>query len=111
MFSVESQGAIDVMTPLAPISQENVSELLETVEKGLSAGQPMLVLNMNDVPLVDSAGLEAMLDIQDSLQRRGGTVKWAAVSQLCQEILRITGVAEHFETYQDVKSAVGSYVK
>ena len=71
----------------------------------------MVVLNLKETPLIDSAGLEALLDVQERLQERGGQVKLASANPLCREILRITGVAEHFETYPDVKGAVGSFVQ
>lgn len=111
MFSVESQGAVDVVKPMAPLDQENSAEFLETVATGLSAGKPMVVLDMGDIPLIDSAGLDSLLDFQDTLQDRGGAVKLAAATQLCQEVLRITGVDQRFETYDEVKTAVGSFVQ
>jgi len=111
MFSVESQGAVDVVKPRAPLCHDNAGELLETVSTQLSKGQPMVVLDMGDVPLVDSAGLDSLLDVQQSLHSRGGIVKLAGVTQLCQEILRITGVNQQFESHPDVKNAVRSFVQ
>jgi anti-anti-sigma factor len=111
MFSITSQGAVDVVKPLAPLNQENAQELLETIHSGLAEGQPMVVLDMSDVPLIDNAGLESLLDTQQSLQLRGGVMKLAAIPQLCQEILRITSVDQHFEKHPDVKTAVGSFVR
>ena len=111
MFSVESQGAVDVVSAEGPLNQENAPELIETIEQGLSSGQPMVVLNMQEVPLLDSAGLEALVETQQSAQLRGGRIKLAALTKLCQEILRITQVDEMVEAYPDVKSAVGSFIK
>ncbi len=111
MFNVESQGAVDVIKPMAPLNHENVNEFAETLESGLSTGQPMVVFDLSNVPLVDSAGLESLLDFQDALQDRGGIVKLAAAPQLCQEIFRVTGIQQHFETYDEVKAAVGSFVQ
>ena len=111
MFSVESQGAVDVIKPLAPLDQENVEEFAETLTAGLSTGQPMVVLDMSDVPLIDSAGLESLLDFRDALHDRGGTMKLATISQLCQEILRATRIDQQFDTYDEVKMAVGSFVQ
>ena len=71
----------------------------------------MLVLDMHEVPLIDSAGLEALVEVQQQIQNKGGNIKLASLNQLCKEILRITRIEEKFETYQDVKSAVGSYVR
>ena len=70
----------------------------------------MVVLDMSDVPLMDSAGLDALLDISDAVLLKGGAVKLAALTQLCADVLRVTGVAGHFETYKEVKIAVGSFV-
>ena len=111
MFRAESQGAVDVVTIDVPINHENVAELAETLAAERTEGKPMLVLNMSDVSLMDSAGLEVLLDIQESFQERGGTMKLAALSPLCEEILRITGVDQHFEAHRDVKTAVGSFVQ
>ena len=111
MFSVESQGAVDVVKPMAPLDQENAGEFTETLETGLTPGKPMVVLDMSDVPLIDSAGLDALLDFQDALEDQGGTIKLAAATQLCQEILRITNVNQHFDTYDEVKAAIGSFVQ
>lgn len=111
MYSVESQGAVDVVTTLGPLNHENADQLLKTIENGLPGGQPMLVLDMHEVPLIDSAGLEALVNVQQQIQAKGGNVKLAGLTQLCHEILRITHIEEKFETYLDVKSAVGSYVR
>ena len=111
MYNVESQGAVDVIKPMAPMSQDNSGDLMETVEAKLSKGQSMVVLDMSDIPLIDSAGLESLLDVQDSLRSRGGIMKLAAIPQLCQEILRITGVEQQFESHYDVKTAVRSFVQ
>ena len=111
MFRVESQGAVDVVKPLAPLNLESAQEMVETINSGLTEGQPMVVLDMSDIPLVDSAGLESLLDTQQSLQRCGGVMKLAAIPPLCQEILRVTGIDQHFERHPDVKTAVGSFVR
>ena len=109
MFRVESQGAVDVVKPLAPLNQESAKELVETIRCELTDGQPMLVLDMSDIPMIDSAGLEALLDCQVMLQQRGGVMKLSAIPQLCSEVLRITSVGHSFEKYPDTKTAVGSF--
>jgi anti-sigma B factor antagonist len=111
VFSVESQGAVDIIKPLAPLDQENVEEFAETLAAGLSSGQPMVVLDMSDVPLIDSAGLESLLDFSDALHDRGGKMNQAAVPLICQEIHRATRIDQQFDTYDEVKMAVGSFVQ
>jgi anti-anti-sigma factor len=111
MFAVKSQGAVEVVVPNVPLKGEYVDELRETVEQCLAEGIPMLVLNLHDVALMDSAGLEALLDVRDTVEKRGGTVKLASPTPLSQDILRVSGVGQQFEVFADEKSAVRSFVQ
>ncbi len=79
MFSVKPQGAVDVVQLGGQLNQENAEQLVETVQSGLAEGQPMVVLDMSDVTLLDSAGLDALLDSRDAVLLKGGTVKLAAI--------------------------------
>ena len=111
MLSVKPQGAVDVVRLSGPLNHENTEQLVETVQSGLAEGQPMVVLVMSDVPLMDSAGLDALMDIHDTVLLKGGAVKLAGLTQLCADVLHVTGVGGHFETYKEVKIAVGSFVQ
>ncbi|TWU29460.1 STAS domain-containing protein [Bythopirellula polymerisocia] len=111
MFAIRCQGAVEVIVPNVPLTGEHADELRETIEHCSSNGLPMVVLNLHDVPLIDSDGLESLLDIRDTVRERGGSVKLASLTPLSQDILRITGVAEHFEVFPDDKAAVRSFVQ
>ena len=111
MINVEPQGAVDVVRLSGPLNHENAGQLVETVQAELADGQPMIVLDMNDVPLVDSAGLDALMDIHDWTLLKGGGVKLASLTPLCGDVLRVTGLAGLFQIYKDVKVAVGSFVQ
>ena len=111
MFKFESQGAVEVVTPEIAVTQENAEHLLTAITEKSFAGQPMVVLDMVNVPLIDSAGLETLLDIQQHLRESAGVLKIASLTQLCEDVFRVTGLADRFETYQDVNSAVRSFVK
>jgi len=95
----------------SPLTRESVAQLESVFEPLLHGGQPKLVFNLREVPLVDSAGLERLLDMQDSLERHGGELKLAAPSTMLEEILTITSVGQRFETFKDTTSAVGSFVQ
>lgn len=111
MFAVKSQGAVEVIIPNVPLKGEYVDELRETVQHCVTDGIPMLVLNLHDVALLDSAGLESLLDIRDIVEGRGGTVKLASPTPLAQDILRVSGMGKQFEVFADEKSAVRSFVQ
>jgi len=61
---------------------------------------------MAESAFVDSAGLEYLLDLQDSLVERLGTVKFAHCEAGVKKILEMTRLDTDFEVYDDVSMAV-----
>ncbi|MFV1967281.1 MAG: STAS domain-containing protein [Pirellulaceae bacterium] len=111
MFKRSKQGAINVITGEAPITTEDLEVLSDALEACLADGQPRVVLDLQEVPLIDSAGLELLLDVQEDFEQRAGTLKLAAPNPLCNDIMQATGVANHFEIYREVKTALGSFLQ
>lgn len=99
------------MRPHGPIDGKSSDELKRVALQGIGIGRPMLVIDFHDVPLVDGAGLEALLDLRDTLEAKGGAIKLAAINPLCADILRVTGVGAHFEQYPQRRVAVGSFAE
>ena len=52
------------------------------LEARLERGQPLIVLDLQGVALIDSAGLELLLDVQEKCQRMGGALKLANLDAL-----------------------------
>lgn len=111
MVSIEKQGAVTVVRPVGSLTVAQAGEFREGALGKLGPGRPMMVIDMHETPLLDSAGLEALVDVRDRVESRGGAVKLAAVNPLCGDILRVTGVGHKFEQYGLVKSAVGSFAE
>ena len=110
MFQRMKQGAVDVVYGETPLSLDHVEGLQTLLEECQEAGQPRVVFDLRDVALIDSAGLELLLDAQEECGRRGGTLKLAAPNDLCREILTLTGIDRRFEIFDDPVRAVGSFV-
>jgi len=111
MFSQKCQGAVDVITGGDRISGEHVAELATVLEARIGHGQPQIVLDLQGVALIDSAGLELLLDYQEKCQRMGGAMKLASACPLCREVLKATGVGARFEIFRDSGGAVRSFVQ
>jgi anti-anti-sigma factor len=111
MFKRSKQGAVSVVTGNVPITNEHAENLAETLKACSAEGQPRVVLDLQDIALLDSQGLELLLDIQEVFEQRAGTLKLAAPNPLCDEILQATGVANRFEIYPEVKTAIGSFLQ
>ncbi len=110
MFEQKCQGAVDVISGGDRFTGENVTELATLLEQRLERGQPQVVLDLQGVAVIDSAGLELLLDMQEKYQRMGGTLKLANPGSLCREVLKCTGVGARFEIYPDTRQAVRSFV-
>jgi len=111
MFEQKCQGAVDVISGGDRISGEHVEELQALLESRLDRGQQHIVLDMQAVALIDSAGLELLLDVQEKCQRVGGALKLANMGALCREVLKATGVGARFEIFSDSGGAVRSFVQ
>ena len=111
MFSLRSQGAVRVIGGDQALTIDNVSEAGKLCEQALMQGQPRLVFDLHSIPLIDSAGLELLLDVSDRCIERGGALHLAAPTPLCQDILRATLVADRFTIFRDALSAVGSFAQ
>ena len=110
MFEQTKQGAVDVIAGDVPVNVDSVDELSDVLDQCLGQGQPHVVLDMKDVALIDSVGLELLLSVSEAYQQRGGNLKLATPNPLCKEILYVTGVGNSFEMFDDTSAAVRSFV-
>ncbi len=111
MFRESQQGAIKVISGSVPLTLENLDALNAAFDVCFADGQPHAVFDLRDVPLVDSSGLERLMDIFDRFGAQAGLLKLAAPNPLCADILSVTGVGTYFEVFDDVQAAVGSFIQ
>jgi anti-sigma B factor antagonist len=109
MFQHSKVGAIDVISGSIPLDAKNINSAEATCALCFEKGQPRMVFNLEGIALIDSKGLEFMLQLRDQCQHRGGTIHLAAPNPLCCDILQATGLTEQFTLFDDVNSAVGSF--
>lgn len=105
------QGAVDVIRTDDVLGREQVEPLWPLVEQALRSGQPQLVVDLRDVRLIDSKGLEFLLDARDRCLRKGGLLRVACSRTLPREVLRVTGLDELMEVFPDAMAAAGSFAQ
>ncbi len=111
MFHISLQGAVQVVSGKGPLNKEHVAAVRSMCERLFGKGQPRIVIDLSGVPLLDSLGLELLLDLRDRSVSRGGAVHLAAPTSLCRDILQATGLAGDFAIFDDLNSAVGSFAQ
>jgi anti-sigma B factor antagonist len=111
MFERTRQGAVDVITGDEPLNHESADRVSRLIEECIGKGQPRIVLDLGKVALIDSAGLELLLDARERCAARGGLLQLAAPNALCRDVLQVTGLSSGFETFDNVLIAVGSFAR
>ena len=75
----------------------------------LAAGKKKLVLNLEGVPYIDSAGLGEIVRTFTTVSRQGGSLKLLNLTKRITDLLSITKLLTVFETFDSEKEAVGSF--
>jgi len=86
-----------------------VDALRQSVDDLLGGGDARIVLNIAQVPMIDSSGIGIMVRTLTSAKQRGGSVKLVNPSKLALQTLKIVGLLNLFEVFDDEAKAVASY--
>ena len=109
MATINQHGAITVLRPSEPLRAAAIEEYRKQLQPILSGGIPYVVIDMSETPLVDGAGLEWLLELDETCCRRGGCLRMCGVGELCRDILRVTGVGADVQQFDDLTAALGSF--
>jgi anti-sigma B factor antagonist len=88
---------------------EGDDALRDAVGKLVGAGKKKILLNLADVPYVDSAGLGEIVRCYTTVSKTGGKLKLVNLTKKIQDLLAITKLLTVFETYDAEQEAVKSF--
>ena len=83
--------------------------LREKIASLVNAGQKNLLLNLDGVPYIDSAGLGEMVRSYTTVSRQGGKLKLLNLTKRIEDLLSITKLLTVFETFDSEAEAVQSF--
>jgi anti-anti-sigma factor len=86
-----------------------VDRFRDVVEEALSAAEPKLVVNLAEVPMIDSSGVGVLVKALTSSKQRGGTVNLVNPSKFAVQTLRLVGVLNLFGIFEDEEGAIQSF--
>jgi anti-sigma B factor antagonist len=87
----------------------DADDFKEVIKKLMTEGCKKILVNLEDVPWVNSTGLGILIAGYTSLKRDGGTLKLLNVTDRIQSILMITRLGTIFESYDDEAQALASF--
>ena len=109
MDVVQSQrGAVTILKIKGAVTAKDLDLLDTKVEECIAANLLKVVLDVEEVPFIDSAGLEKIQSVVSDLGKRGGDVRIASANEVCTDIFQATRMDSFFQTYEDRESAVRS---
>lgn len=91
-----------VMKLAGPLVLKNIFEFQPAVRAETAS---LLVLDITDVPYVDSAGIGALVNVHVSCQRAGRKLALVGVNKRCRDLLGITQVEQLFRFFDSVEQA------
>lgn len=109
-ISEQRQGAVTVIRPAGPLTGGEATQLRDHVLRESSGSLGRVVLDLSEVPFVDSAALEALLDVTEQMGETGQTLKLCAANKTVREVMNLTDVAPLFDFFEDVTTAVRSFL-
>jgi|SRR5215469_3514104 anti-sigma B factor antagonist len=86
-----------------------VDSLRQTMEQAMGNGDTRMVINLAEVPMIDSSGIGLLVKFLASAKQRGGNIKLAQPSKFAVQTLRLVGVLNLFEVYDDDDAAAESF--
>ena len=83
--------------------------LKDKINSLLAAGKKKLLLNLESVPYIDSAGLGEVVRTYTTVSRQGGSLKLLNLTKRIEDLLSITKLLTVFDTFDSEAEAVKSY--
>jgi anti-sigma B factor antagonist len=83
--------------------------LKDKVNSLVNQGHKKIVLNLADVPYIDSAGLGEVVRTYTTVSRQGGNLKLLNLTKRITDLLSITKLLTVFETFDSENDAVRSF--
>ena len=106
----QKHGAVTVLKPRGPLVQEDAEQFEQMLNDRLSSSMGRALVDISAIPYADSRGLEALADISESLSESGQVLKLCGGNETLREVLDLTDLAGQFDHYEDVNTAVRSFL-
>ncbi len=110
-ITTRMSGTVTVVELAGKLSADRgVAEFAETIRGLLDNGQTRIVVNCEDVPYFDSAGIGELVKAYIAVSRRGGTIKLMHLRKgFWGGLLAITKLLTIFDTFDDEAQAIASF--
>ncbi len=107
-LSYEDHDTITVLTISGDMTTDQAESFRRSCQERFDAGVRHVVVDMEHLTVVDSAGLEALLWIIDEVSGRGGQLRLVKLESTVSKVLEITRLDRCFDVHDSIESAAKS---
>ena len=86
-----------------------VDRFRDTLADLMASGDTRVVLDLSEVPWIDSSGIGLLVKILTSAKQKGGSIKLLNPSKFTVQTLKMICLLELFEVFDDQEKAVSSF--
>ncbi|MGA2416365.1 MAG: STAS domain-containing protein [Candidatus Sulfotelmatobacter sp.] len=109
-ISVRRRSQVQVVQLRGPLRMgPAVDGLRQTMEEALASGDTRMVLNLAEVSMIDSSGIGLLVKFLASAKQRGGNIKLVQPNKFAVQTLKLVGVINLFEIFENDDAAVESF--
>lgn len=103
-------GEVTILDLKGKITLNEGDEVLkDKINSLIMQGKKKILLNLADVPYIDSAGLGEIVRTYTTVSRQGGQLKLVNLTKRITDLLMITKLLTVFETFEVEQEAIKSY--
>jgi len=102
-------GMVAVVVPHGPLVTDDVDDFRRAIEAAGERRSGRVVVDLGDVPFLDSVGIEALLGLYTASRTATSAPKLAALTETCRDTLDLTDVLPRLEVFDTVENALRSY--
>lgn len=110
-LSIETENGqdISVMNVKGRVDSDSAPQFDNALSRLLNDKRNKIILNLQGVEFLSSAGLRAMVKALKDAQNSGGDVRLASVSEPIEVILRTVGMMQMFKMFSTSEEAAAGF--
>ena len=107
-LSYEDHNSVSVLTLSGELTADQGDSFRRVCQDRINSGIRDVVIDIEHLILIDSAGLELLLWLIDELADRQGQLKLVRPEETVKKIFELTRLDRRFDIHQDIESAAKS---
>jgi anti-anti-sigma factor len=102
-------GSVSVLIPHGPLAGDELDDFRQALSVAIDQKSGRVVLDLDDVPYLDSGGIETLLELCTGQQAASARPRLARLGETCREALDLTDALARLTVFDTVESAIRSY--